>query len=136
APHRGVAREDVRVVVDGREQTLTVVRQDRIHGQEAYWCCNRCGALRWHLYIRDSQIGCRECLGLTYAVKTTRNTAALRARKIRRALGGAPGLLAPLPPRPRNVLAAARYDRLVRELAVCETAIAQKLGDMVGRRRK
>ena len=34
-PHRGLAREEVVVVVDGREQRLAIVRQDRIHGQEA-----------------------------------------------------------------------------------------------------
>jgi hypothetical protein len=134
APHRGVAREDVTVTLDGVEQVLTVVRQERIHGSQAYWLC-RCGSLRWHLYIRGSEIGCRVCLRLTYASQRTRNGAALRARKIRRKLGAAP-LPAPLPPRPRNVWAAARYDRLVRELAVCEAAIAKRLGDMVEQKKR
>src|SRR5215831_112130 len=79
-PSTGVAREEVRVVVDGKEQVLMIVRQDRIHGQEAYWDCPRCGKLRWHLYLHNSEIACRECLGLTYRCNTTRNTAALRAR--------------------------------------------------------
>ena len=113
-----------------------IVRQDRIHGQEAYWDCPRCGKLRWHLYLHNSEIACRECLGLTYRCNTTRNTAALRARKLRRRLGAAPGLLSPIPPRPRNVWAAARYDRLVRELAICEAVLAARLRAMVGRRRK
>lgn len=136
APHRGVAREEVRVVVDGVEQRLAIVRQDRIHGQEAFWECPTCARLRWHLYLLNGQIGCRVCLGLDYACRRTRNTVAIRAAKLRRRLGAPAGLLSPLPPRPRNVWAAAYYDRLVRELAVCEAALAQRLGVLVGRRRK
>jgi hypothetical protein len=125
-------------MLDGIERTLTVVRQERIHGSQAYWLCNLCGSLRWHLYIRGREIACRKCLagGLTYTSQRTRHGAALRARKLRRRLGAAPSPLAPLPPRPRNVWAAARYDRLVRELALCETALASKLHAMVGRLRK
>src|SRR5262245_9563067 len=136
APHRGVAREQVTVVLDGKEQTLTIVRQPRIHGQEAFWDCPHCGKLRWHLYVRDGEVACRVCLGLDYACRRTRNTAALRARKLRRKLGAPASILGPLPPRPRNVWVAARYDRLVRELAICEAALAARLGDMVGRRRR
>ena len=135
-PHRGLAREEVVVVVDGREQRLAIVRQDRIHGQEAYWLCPRCGSARMHLFLLNGEIGCRGCFHLSYAVQRTRNRAALRARKLRRKLGAAASLFAPLPPRPRNVWAAARYDRLARELAICEAALAQRLRDMVGRRRK
>src|SRR5262249_22399866 len=42
-PHRGPAREEITLLVDGLPQTLEVVRQERIHGQEAYWVCPRCG---------------------------------------------------------------------------------------------
>src|SRR5215471_11513184 len=77
-PHRGLAREEVRVVVDGKEQTLEIVRQPRIHGQEAFWLCPRCGSARWHLYLLSGEVACRECLGLTYTVRRTRNRAALR----------------------------------------------------------
>jgi len=135
-PDAGVAREDVTVTLDGVERVLTIVREERIHGSQGYWLCNRCGAARWHLYIRGSEIACRKCFSLTYASQRTRNGAALRARKIRRKLGAAPGLLAPLPPRPRNVWAARYYDKLVRELAACEGSLAQRLGAMVERRRK
>jgi hypothetical protein len=136
APHRGVAREEVRVVVDGREQQLAIVRQDRIHGQEAFWECPACGKLRWHLYLLGGQIGCRVCLGLDYPCRRTRNTAAIRAAKLRRRLGAPVGLLSPLPPRPRNVWVAAYYDWLVREIAAAEAVITARLRDMVGRRRK
>ena len=135
-PSTGVAHEEVCVVIDGKEQTLEIVRQPRIRGQEAFWLCPRCGSARWHLYLLSGEVGCRECLNLSYAVRHTRNRAALRARKLRRKLGGLPGLLSPIPPRPRNVWAAARYDRLVRELAICEAVLAARLRAMVGRRRK
>src|SRR5262249_46431933 len=69
----GPAREEVRVVIDGVEQTLEIVRQPRIYGQEAYWLCPRCGSARWHLYLLSGEIGCRECLNLSYAVRHTRN---------------------------------------------------------------
>src|SRR5215831_12845403 len=99
----GPAREEVRVVVDGAPQTLEIVRQPRIHGQEAFWRCpGRCGELRWHLYLLNGVIACRECLGLTYTVKHKRNRAALRVARLRRRLGGLPSLLAPLPSRPRH----------------------------------
>jgi len=134
-PHRGPAREEVRVVVEGVEQELEIVRQDRIHGQEAFWLCPRCSKPRLHLYLHAGEIACRQCLGLSYACKHTRNTAALRARKLRRRLGGLPGLLSPIPPRPRHW----RRDywaRAIAELIVVENVLAARLADMVGRRRK
>ena len=112
-----------------------IVRQDRIHGQEAYWDCPRCGKLRWHLYLHNSEIACRECLGLTYRCNTTRNTAAIRARKLRRRLGGLPGLLSPIPPRPRH-WRRDYYARAIAELVAVEATLAARLRDMVGRRRK
>src|SRR5215471_18401365 len=77
-PSTGVAREEVRVVIEGKEWTLEIVRQPRIHGQEAFWLCPRCGSARWHLYLLSGEVACRECLGLTYTVRRTRNRAALR----------------------------------------------------------
>src|SRR5215831_15221208 len=135
-PSTGVAREEVRVVVDGKEQTLEIVRQPRIYGQEAFWRCpGPCGELRWHLYLLNGEIACRECLALSYRCRTTHNSAALRARKLRRRLGGLPGLLSPLPPRPRHW----RRDywaRAIAELIAVENVLAARLAAMVGRRRK
>src|SRR5262249_28147496 len=135
-PDAGRAREDVTVTLDGVEHVLTVVRQERIHGTQGYWCCNRCGRLCWHLYIRGSEIACRKCFSLTYASQRTRDGAALRARKIRRKLGASASPFGPLPPRPKNVWAAAYYDKLTRKLAICEAGIAARLGNMVERQRK
>jgi hypothetical protein len=134
-PSAGPAREEVRVVIDGVEQTLEIVRQPRIHGQEAYWCCPRCGELRWHLYLLSGEIGCRECFSLSYAVRCTRNRAALRVARLRRKLGGLPSLLAPLPSRPKYW----RRDywaRTLAELVAAEAVLAARLGDMVGRKRR
>jgi hypothetical protein len=135
-PSAGLAHEEVRVVMDGVEQTLEIVRQPRIHGQEAYWLCpGPCGELRWHLYLLNGEIGCRQCLGLSYACKRHHNAVVNRARKLRRKLGGLPGLLSPLPPRPRHW----RRDywaRAIAELIAVENVLAARLGAMVGRRRK
>jgi hypothetical protein len=91
--------------------------------------------LRWHLYVHSGEIGCRVCLGLSYACKHTRNTAAIRARKLRRRLGGFPGLLSPIPPRPRH-WRRDYYARAIAELVAVEATLAARLRDMVGRRRK
>ena len=61
-PHRGVARETVTVVINGVEQELEIVRQDRINGgQQAYWLCPRCGAPRCHLYLHNGELAGRCC---------------------------------------------------------------------------
>jgi len=91
-PSTGVAREEVRVVIEGAPQTLEIVRQARIYGQEAFWICPKCASTRLYLFVLNGEIGCRGrgCLwpsGLSYASRHTRNRAALRARKLRRKLG-------------------------------------------------
>ena len=134
-PSRGVAREEVHVVVDGAPQELEIIRQERIHGQEAYWVCSRCGELRWHLYVRNSEIACRVCFGLSYACKRHHNAAVNRARKLRRRLGGLPGLLSPIPLRPRH-WRRDHYARVIAELVAVEATLAARLRDMVSRRRK
>lgn len=129
-PHRGLAREQVTLLVDGREQRLEVVRQNRIHGQQAYWLCPRCSTLRSHLYVLDCTLACRCCHKLDYRSRHTLHPAVLRVAKLRRRLGAAPGLLSPLPPRhPR--WSRAYYARLVGELAVLEAALAARLHDTV-----
>jgi hypothetical protein len=130
-PHRGVARETVTVVVDGVEQELEVVRQDRINGgQQAYWSCPRCGVLRSHLYVCDGALACRCCHGLDYRSRHVLHRALIRAAKLRRKLGAAPGLLAPLPPRPRR-WRRDYYARLIAELVAAEASIAARLRDTV-----
>ena len=129
-PSTGHAREMVTLLVDGVPQELEVVRQDRIHGQQAYWLCPRCSTLRSHLYVLDCTLACRCCHKLDYRSRHTLHPAVLRVAKLRRRLGAAPGLLSPLPPRhPR--WSRAYYARLVGELAVLEAALAARLHDTV-----
>jgi hypothetical protein len=81
-PHRGVARETATVVIDGAEQKLEVVRQDRINGgQQAYWSCPRCGVLRSHLYLVDGALACRCCHRLDYRSRHVLHPAVLDARE-------------------------------------------------------
>jgi hypothetical protein len=126
--HAGVAREAVTLLVDGVEQVIEVVREPRhLGGTQAYWLCPQCEARRDHLYWHQGALLCRACHKLDYRSRHVPAVVA-RAAKLRRKLGAAPGLLSALPPRPRNVWAAARYDRLARGLAVAESVIAAMLG--------
>jgi hypothetical protein len=132
----------VTIVIDGMEQVLEIIRRPRIHGTQGFWLCPlECRRPRMHLYVargevgtRNSEIGCRECLGLTYAVRCTRNTAALRARKLRRRLGGLPNPLGPLPPRPKH-WRKDYWERRIGQLLAIESALTARLGAMVERRR-
>src|SRR5262249_54574046 len=62
-PHRGVAGETLTLLVDGVEQRVEVVRQERhLGGTQAYWCCPQCSTLRAHLYWHQGALACRACL--------------------------------------------------------------------------
>jgi hypothetical protein len=117
------------LLVDGMEQELEIVRQERIHGQEAYWCCARCGELRWHLYWHRGEMACRICHKLRYRSKRVPR-AVRRAARLRRKLGAGPGLLSPLPPKPKY-WSRVYYARLVGELAAAESVICEMLGATV-----
>jgi hypothetical protein len=66
-PHAGLARESLTLRVDGAEQVVEVVRQERfLGGTQAYWVCSRCGALRSHLYAVAGALACRCCHRLGY----------------------------------------------------------------------
>jgi hypothetical protein len=126
--HAGIARERLTLRIDGVEQVLEVVRQERhLGGSQAYWCCPRCGALRSHLYVCDGALACRCCHRLSYRRSSP---AVIRAAKLRHRLGAVPGLLSPVPRKPRHWSPVA-YARLVAELAVQEAMIARLLGGIV-----
>jgi hypothetical protein len=127
-PSTGLARETVTLLVDGVPQELELVRQDRIHGQQAYWLCPHCSKQRSHLYVRerDGELACRICCRLDYRSRHVLHPAMTKAAKLRRKLGAAPGVLSRLPPRPPRW----RRDywaRTVAELAVLEAALAARL---------
>jgi hypothetical protein len=138
-PHRGPAREEVELLLDGVPQTLAIVRQNRINGgTQAYWLC-RCGAKRAHLYVLENELACRVCLrkefGLDYRSRHIRHSAVLRVAKLRRKIGAPPGLLAPLPPRPRH-WRKDYWDRTVHEITATEAVIAGMLHAIIPRVRR
>jgi hypothetical protein len=129
-PHRGVAREEITLRVDGVGQVLEVVREDRINGTQGYWLCPKCETLRSHLYVVAGVLACRVCHGLDYRSRHVLHPAVTRAAKLRRKLGAAPGLLSPLPRKPRH-WSPVYYRRLVAELIATERVLREMLGGTI-----
>jgi hypothetical protein len=126
--HAGLARERLVVVIDGVRRELEVERQERhLGGTQAFWRCGQCSSLRSHLYVVGGVLACRVCLGLRYRRV---HPAVIRAAKLRRKLGGEPGLLSPVPRKPRH-WSPVTYARAVSELAAQERVIAGLLGGIV-----
>jgi hypothetical protein len=140
-PYGPLAREaTVRVVVNGKPEALDVVCDARNYGGDGqrFFLCPMCSKKVQHLYLprEGERLACRRCAGLTYRSQHTRRRGLHRARDLRRKLGASEELLAPLPPRPRQHMAAAQYDRLVAQLVAAESVIAAMLRDMVMRVRR
>ena len=139
APLTALARETVTVVINGAEMVIDVVRDARHLGGDGqrYFLCPTCSQKVWHLYVRaDEQLACRKCAGpLDYRSRTTRRRGLNRVRRLREKIGAPPGLLSPIPSRPRYV----RRDywmRTVAKLAAAEAVIAAELHAMVPRVRR
>ena len=133
------AREaTISILVNGRPEAIDVVCDPRNYGGDGqrFFLCPACSRKVQHLYLRDERLACRRCAGLTYRSQHTLRRGLHRARDIRRKLGASEELLAPLPPRPRQHMAAAKYDRLVAQLVAAEAVIAAQLHDMVVRVRR
>jgi hypothetical protein len=129
-PHAGLARESLTLRVDGAEQVVEVVRQERfLGGTQAYWVCSRCGALRSHLYAVAGALACRCCHRLGYWSWRVPPVVA-RAARLRRRLGAQPGLLSPLPRKPRH-WSPVHYRRLLDELIATERVLAAMLGGTI-----
>jgi hypothetical protein len=131
-----VARGEVRLVVGGVEVVVEIERRARPYGGcQGYWLCPVCGRRCCALFIVEntpagSPVACRLCAGLDYRSRHVLNPALIRAAKLRRKLGAAPGLLSALPKRPPRW----RRDywaRKVRDLAAAESVIADLLGATV-----
>src|SRR5262249_45183698 len=60
------AREEVRVVVNGKPEVLDVVFDDRNYGGrgQAFFLCGTCSKKVQHLYFRDERPVCRQCAGV------------------------------------------------------------------------
>jgi len=126
-----LARETLMLVVGGVEQPVEVERHERPHGgSQGYWRCPKCERLCCDLFVIENALACRVCHRLSYHSQRILNPAVVRAEKLRRKLGAAPGLLSPIPPRP-PYWSRAYYGRLVAELAAQEAILAGMFGDIV-----
>jgi hypothetical protein len=131
APFTALAREEVRVAIDGVEQMVMVERQRRPRGGwQAYWRCPRCDARRCHLYVLDGVLMCRVCHGLDYRSRHVLHPALIKAAKIRKRLGAAPGVLSALPKRPPH-WRSDYWARSLHDLAAAERVIADLLSATV-----
>lgn len=138
-PRAGLAREaSVLLSIDGQEAIAIELEHmpQTLGGVQSFFLCPNCSRRTHHLYWLHEQLWCRRCHGLRHRSEHCYSRLLTRAAKLRRKLDAPPGLLSPLPPRPRHNIAAARYDRLVRELALCETKIAALLRDTIVRVRR
>jgi uncharacterized protein (UPF0212 family) len=124
-PHRGVAREALTLRIGEAVQVVEVERLDRLNGTQAYWRCPKCDALRQHLYVVAGELACRVCFGLDYRSRHVPRAVA-RAAKLRCKLGAAPGLLSPIPRKPRH-WSPVHYRRLVAELVATERVLGEML---------
>jgi hypothetical protein len=83
-----------------------------------------------NLYVLGSVLACRRCHGLDYRSRHVLHPAVIRAAKLRKRLGAAPGLLSPIPRKPRH-WSPVYYRRLVDELVATERVLRGMLGDTI-----
>jgi hypothetical protein len=90
-------------------------------GARPWFLCPACSARRRFLHVKDGHVVCRGCANLAYASRHELWAGARslrRAAKLRRLIGAV--AFGDLPPRPRQHMAAKWYDRIVREIRLCE----------------
>ena len=106
-------------------------------GERVWFCCPGCGERRAILYHRAGRFRCRQCHGLTYVSQreSPPDRALRRARNIRVRLGGAPGLTAPFPGRPRY-MRHRKYDHLRMVAEASEAAWLRSMSCWADRLRK
>src|SRR5215471_13980353 len=94
APLTALAREELRVVVNGRSEVLEVVCDARFFGGDGqrFFLCPACSRKVQHLYLRD-RLACRQCSGLDYASKHTCRQGLNRVRRLREKIGALPSPL-------------------------------------------
>jgi len=126
-----------RVCVGGGEweevaETVRIVRVPcRRGGTRPYLICpgvangTACGRRVTKLYGAGRRFLCRRCHGLVYASQREAEWARARRRlnKAAQRLGGAPGLLAPCPPKPRG-MPVPTYARLLDQALAAELLVA------------
>lgn len=113
---------------DGRE--LFQVREDvevdwspcRYGGRRAYWLCPGCGRRAVKLYGVGASYRCRTCHRIAYQTQREKahDRVQTRANKIRKRLGGPPGVEM-IPPKPKG-MHWRTYDRYCEELYAADQA--------------
>lgn len=86
--------------------TIDVIeRPCRFGGERRYFRCPRCEASTEHLYVARAALACRVCADLTYTSRRMRrrDRDLVAAGNLRVQIGGAHGVGAPFPPRPRGM---------------------------------
>jgi hypothetical protein len=133
----GAVASTIRVVVNGKPETIETVSDPRhLGGAQRYFLC-ACGRRVWHLYyVRAAErLVCRRCAGpLGYRSKHTRQRGLNRARRLEK-IGALPSPLAPLPPKPK-FWRQDYWTQAVARTAVAEAALAAQLHAMVVRVRR
>ena len=106
-------------------------------GVRRWLVCPCCQSRRQALYIANTLLLCRECLGLRYASQhENRRQRAFRATdKMRVALGWQPGIINPIGPKPWG-MHWVTYKRVVGEINVRSDAILGSLHEWLDRAEK
>jgi hypothetical protein len=103
-------------------------------GAYPWFTCPVCASRRRILRVKDGRVACAPCHRAAYRSRCERWASARslqRAARLRRRLGCADVRpFADFPPRPRQHMAAAWYDRLVAEVRICENEAAAMLSAM------
>ena len=124
SPLGDLAREQLVVSVGGVEQLVEVERQERPRGgAQGYWRCPVCDRRCCALFVVGGALCCRKCGSLDYRSRHVLHPAVLKAAKLRRKLGAAPGVLSRIPPRPPH-WRSDYWARSLRELAAQEAIVA------------
>ncbi len=92
-------------------------RSCRFGGARPYFACPRCGGEVLNLHLSGARFICRICARLTYAIRRERaRDRHLRiANRLRRKLGGAPGVLSRFGPPPKH-MRRRTYERIITEI--------------------
>lgn len=134
-----VKQHGARVLVDGPDHGTVVygmmqwpvdIVETPLHygGHRRWLICGQCLSRRVALYIHDSKLACRTCLGLRYGSQHEgeRDRAFRRAEAIRERLGWMPGIAHPNGPKP-HAMHRKTFQRLVAEH---DAIAAYLLGDV------
>jgi hypothetical protein len=122
------------IAVDGGlEEMVLLEHLPCFHGGDRpLLLCPACSRRVWNLHARNGRLGCRLCLGLSYARRHVHRwcPALYRVRRLRARLGAEPVPFAPLPPR-RWFQHHRTYDGLIRRLEAEEAKVLARFAQTI-----